>query len=117
MSAADSPVNLAAPVLAALLALYIALTVREISGLTPAIITFILSSWLFYRLTSIEKIWNTLAMLIDPAKAAILVSVTAVVYFAVNGFQTTELILTGAGFVFIGAALGMLIYSYSNIGG
>ena len=117
MSAADSPVNLAASIVAALLALYISLGVREISGLTPAIITLVASSWLFYKFTSIEKIWNTLAMLIDPAKAAIPVSVTALIYFAVNGFQTTELLLTGAGFVFIGAALSMLIYSYWSIGG
>jgi len=117
MSPSKSLINAIVAVVTLLLSAILAFRVNEISGTGPALLVFISAAWLFYRLSSGERIWRTTGMLIDPAKAAILLFFASIVYFAFQGFRTTELLLVAVGFFLVGGAVGIIFFSYWNIGG
>jgi isoprenylcysteine carboxyl methyltransferase (ICMT) family protein YpbQ len=93
-----------------LFALYLAYRVNQLTGLKTAFMVFISASYLFYNIASIERIWNTSAMLVNPAKSAILITCIGVVYYGL------QLLLTGLAFFLIGGAVGALVFSYWEIG-
>lgn len=117
MSPSKSLINAIVIVLTVVLSAVLALRVEEISGSGPALLAFVSATWLFYNLSSGERIWDTIGMLIHPIKAAILFFFTSTVYFALQGYGTTELLLTGFGFFLVGGAIGILFFSYWDIGG
>jgi len=116
MSPSKSLIDAIVTVITIVLAAVIALRVEEISGTGPALLAFISAAWLFYNLSSGERIWNTTGMLIHPIKAAILFFFVSIVYFALQGYGTTELLLSGFGFFLVGGAVGIIFFSYWNIG-
>ncbi len=99
-----------------LFALYLAYRVNQLTGLKTAFIVFICASYLFYNLASIERIWNTSAMLVNPAKSAILITCIGVVYYGLQGVTFQQLLVTGLAFFLIGGAVGALVFSYWEIG-
>lgn len=98
-------------------ALYIAYRVNQLTGLKTAFLVFICASYLFYRLSSVERLWKTSSSLLNPARAAMLISCIGVVYYGVKGVFFDQLILTGLAFFLIGGAVGSLLFTYWEIGG
>ncbi|WP_414838225.1 hypothetical protein ACK3SF_02385 [Candidatus Nanosalina sp. VS9-1] len=102
---------------AEVVAFYIATRVNQLTGLSTALMTFIAGSWLFYNLSSYERIWNSIAMLQDPAKAFLLYSSAATVFFALKSYPFQKLVIVALAAGFIGSALGIFFQTYWNIGG
>lgn len=97
--------------------LFAVFRVNQLTGLYTAILAFIGGSWLFYNLSSYTRIWNTFAMLQNPAQAFLLYTSGALLYFALIGYQLQELVLTSLAAGLLGAALAVLFNVYWNIGG
>ena len=99
------------------LAFYIASRVNEVTGLSTALLTFLAGSWLFYNLSSYERIWNTISMLKDPARSFLLYTSAGTVFFAIQSYPLVQLVMAGLASGLVGAALGILFQAYWNIGG
>jgi len=97
-------------------AVYLAYRVNQLTGLKTAIIVFLCASYIFYRISSVEKIWNTSSSLLNPARAAILISCVGTVYYGIKGVAFDQLVLTGLAFFLIGGAVGSLLFTYWEIG-
>jgi len=98
-------------------AVYLAYRVNQLTGLKTAFLVLVCASYLFYRLSSVEKFWETSSGLLNPGKAAILISCTGIVYYGVKGMAFSQLVLTGLAFFLIGGAVGSLLFTYWEIGG
>ena len=104
-------------VLGEIIAIYIALRVNNLTGLYTAIIALLGGSWLLYNVSSYSRIWNTIGMLQDPARASILYASTASVYFSLKSYVLTELVIVVMASALIGSGLAILFQAYWNIGG
>ena len=104
-------------IIAEIIVIFAALRVNEVSGPGPAILAFIGGSWLFYNLSSYTRIWNTISMLQDPARAFFLYTSGALVYFSLISYPLQELVLVSLAAGLIGSALAILFTTYWNIGG
>ena len=117
MSLQSKASTLGVELLLELLAIYIAYRVNQISGLKTAVLVFLAASYLFYSLSSKERLWYAAGKLIHPGKSAILISCTGITYYGLKGLGFDQLLLTGLAFFLIGGAVGTLLYSYWEIGG
>ena len=99
------------------LAFYIASRVNEVTGLSTAVLTFLAGSWLFYNLSSYERIWKTVGKLKNPAEAFLLYTSAGTVFFALQSYPLVQLVMAGLASGFVGSALGVLLDTYWNIGG
>ena len=97
-------------------AIYLAYRVNQLSGLKTAILVFVCASYLFYRISSVERIWNTSSTLLNPARAAILISCSGIIYYGVKGVAFNQLLLIGLAFFIIGGAIGAFLTTYWEIG-
>lgn len=104
-------------ILLELFVLYLAYRVNQISGIKSGLLVLLCGSYIVYNIGSIEKLWNTASMLLNPAKSAILISCIGVVYYGVQGVSFQQLLMTGLAFFLIGGAVGALLFSYWEIGG
>jgi|GEM_PF-1908970 len=100
-----------------IIAIYIAVRVNNLTGPYTALIALIGGSWLLYNVSSYEKLWNTIGMLQDPARASILYASAASIYFSIKSYILTELIVVILASALIGAGLAILFQAYWNIGG
>lgn len=99
------------------LAIYVAFHVNNLTGLSTAILAFIGGSWLFYNLSSYTRIWNSISMLQNPARAFLLYSSGASVFFALQSYAFNELAIMVLASGLIGSALAVVFQTYWNIGG
>ncbi len=96
---------------------YAAYTVYPDTGLTASLLVLFTVGWFLYRFSSPGKAWDTLGLFINPVMTPIFAFLAAFSYMAYEGVPTGEAALFGLGAAFLGAALGMFLYKYWNIGG
>lgn len=98
-------------------AFYMASQVNQLTGLSTAVLTFFAGSWIFYNISSYERLWNTVSMLKDPARAFLLYASAGTVFFALQSYPLVQLVMAGLASGFVGAALGIFFQAYWSIGG
>lgn len=98
------------------LAFHIASRVNEVTGLSTAVLTFIAGSWLFYNLSSYERIWKTVGKLKHPAEAFLLYTSAGTVFFALQSYPIIRLVMAGLASGLVGSALAIFLQTYWNIG-
>lgn len=102
---------------AEVIAFYIATRVNQLTGLSTAVMTFIAGSWLFYNLSSYERIWKSIAMLQNPAKSFPLYASAGTLFFALKAYPFPKLVLVAMASGLVGSALAIFFQTYWNIGG
>lgn len=115
MSPAKPSLELVTTLIAEALALQLTYQIYQASGPAVAFFAGVPAVWLAYKVSTLERLWHTLGMMLNPMKSLLLVTAVALVYFGVQGFALPKLLLTGLGFTFIGASLAFLAYGYWNI--
>ena len=103
--------------LAEIIVIYTAVHVNNLTGPFTAITAFLGGTWLAYNVSSYERLWNTVSMLKNPAKAFILYASTSSIYFALQSYQLNQLLMAILASSLIGAGLAILLQKYWNIGG
>lgn len=106
-----------AEILGELLAIYVAIRIGELSGIASGLLVFVTASWLFYKLTSYERLWSLMGMLKDPAMAFPLYFSAATIYFGLEGYPLLNIFLASIGIGLVGSALALLLDGYWEIGG
>jgi len=81
-----------------------------------AVFAVFAATWIMYRFTSYEKIWNFLGYFLNPTMTAYILLLIGTTYFIYQGHFLDISLNYGLGTALIGAAIGMLIYKYWNIG-
>ncbi|EGQ43213.1 MAG: hypothetical protein J07AB43_12030 [Candidatus Nanosalina sp. J07AB43] len=94
------------------LALYLA---DQAKGIFTGVLVFSSSFYILSRLSSKQKFFDTLGMLVHPAKSAILILLLGVTYLGVQGYSLLQILLGSLGFFVFGGAAGCFVYSYWNI--
>ena len=81
-----------------------------------AVFVIFAASWILYRFTSYEKTWNFFGYFLNPTITAYMALLLGATYFIYRGHFLDISLNYGLGTALIGAAVGMLIYKYWNIG-
>jgi len=88
---------------------------QRTDGLSAVFVIFT-ATWILYRFTSYEKIWGFLGYFLNPTMAAYVALLVGTTYFIYRGHFIDISLNYGLGTALIGAAIGMLVYKYWNIG-
>jgi hypothetical protein len=115
MSPAKPTLELALTAIGEIFAAYLGFQVLQATGPATALLVWVSAAWLAYKVTSLERLWHTFGMLLDPMKAVILATAAAFVYFGFQGFALPKLLLTGFAFTLIGASISLVAEGYWNI--
>ena len=81
-----------------------------------AVFVIFAATWIPYRFTSYEKTWDFLGYFLNPTMTAYIFLLIGTTYFIYKGHFLDISLNYGLGAALIGAAAGMLIYKYWNIG-
>ncbi|MFB6292213.1 MAG: hypothetical protein ABEI58_02355 [Candidatus Nanohaloarchaea archaeon] len=91
-------------------------TAYQNSGVLAAVVVFFTTSWLLHRFSSFERAWNTLGLFLNPVMTLIIFALAGFSYFAMAGEFFLASMTYAVGLAFLGAAFGMLVFKYWNIG-
>lgn len=81
-----------------------------------AVFVIFAATWILYRFTSYEKVWDFFEYFLNPTITAYIALLLGTTYFIYRGHFLDISLNYGLGTALIGAAIGMLIYKYWNIG-
>lgn len=99
-----------------LAAILIGYTAYYRTGSAEAVFAIFAVSWILYRFTSYEKIWDTLGFFINPLMLAFITLLLGATYFILEGNYLDLSLKFGLGTALLGAALAMWLYKYWTIG-
>lgn len=106
---------LKALLIAAVSAAFGYLTMLE-AGLTPGILTMMMSAWILFQFRGFEKIWGSLGNFQNPVLFGLNITFLTYIYITWNDFSGNTALALTAAFI-IGGIFSTLITKYWNIGG
>lgn len=109
--------KLGIPLIVGSIAAFTAHQVYPELSLTSALIVLFCASWLVYRFTTGERIWNTFGFMKHPPIAGLIAAFISFIYFSLEYRPFPEAFLISIGFLVVGVVMGAWLNKYWNIGG
>lgn len=86
------------------------------AGLVAAVIVFVTASWLGWRFSGGEELWDTGGVIINPFTATLLAFGLGFSYVSLRTDITINRPVVATGVALLGAAAAIWLYRYWNIG-